>query len=226
MSISIGVYDFFAYTIPGIIYLYVVNEFLHLLKLPYIAINEISNITQVILIAVVAYILGIIFETFAFYYFKILYHKDKHRKEEALDDFNFQYKDIKHNLSANEVSLYWNAIQHKNPQITDMINRTMAQSIMLRNISLGFLMLAILYIFLFVLNGFLANYILVVLISFVFSLLAARRSRTFYLWYYRDIYGFVLNYGADLTEIYPFIKRIEPKKESSQANQEGSENKK
>ena len=42
MSITFGTYDFFSYTVPGVLYILVVNRLLLLLKLPSIDINNLN----------------------------------------------------------------------------------------------------------------------------------------------------------------------------------------
>ena len=40
MSLTIGIYDLFAYIIPGLLYLFVLNEFLQLIGAAYLALGD------------------------------------------------------------------------------------------------------------------------------------------------------------------------------------------
>ena len=58
MSISLGIYDVFAYVLPGLLYLYFYNEVLKLLHQSYIDINQLKEIGYIFLVGVLAYLVG------------------------------------------------------------------------------------------------------------------------------------------------------------------------
>ncbi len=79
MSINLGVYDFFAYLVPGTLYLYVFNELLRIVGWKFIDIaswtqpKNVPSVIVIIPILIYAYIIGHILDPFAhFFYYKLI----------------------------------------------------------------------------------------------------------------------------------------------------------
>ena len=58
MSITLGVYELFAYTIPGILYIYIANEFLKLFGLSHIDYHQINDLFSIILVITIGYVVA------------------------------------------------------------------------------------------------------------------------------------------------------------------------
>lgn len=222
MSLSIGIYEIFSNTIPGLLYLYVINETLRLMKLPYIDIAQLSNWIHAILLAVLAYILGILFD---YIVYDLIYKGlvKTRRREQVFKIFNQAHPEIKHQLNPDDYGFYVNMIRLKNPDVVDKISHDNAIGVMLRNIAFGLFLFGLLYAGSFLVNGFSFQYLLVSLVSFVFAIIAYKKSQFFTLWYFTDIYEFILNYGSSLPEMRHFLNPISygpppilPKPEQSQ----------
>ena len=77
---------------------------------------------------------------------------------------------------------------------------------MLRNISLGFLLFALLQIWMIALN-FHSQALVVTIGALVLSRVAYLRSRMFYHWFFTDIYEASLEYGTSLKEVVEYNRR-------------------
>ena len=66
MSITFGIYDFFSYTVPGALYILVVNQLLILMKLPSIDINNLNvNLGSTLLWVIISYVVGQLMDSFS-----------------------------------------------------------------------------------------------------------------------------------------------------------------
>jgi hypothetical protein len=64
MSITFGIYDFFSYTIPGVLYVLTLNHLLAVLRLPHLATEQLSVTFGGALLAIIlAYALGQIMDS-------------------------------------------------------------------------------------------------------------------------------------------------------------------
>src|SRR5688500_4240619 len=93
MSIAFGIYDFFSYTVPGVLYILVANQFLVLLKLPSIDINNVNaNIGSALLWVVISYVVGHLMDSFAI---RLYYLINKfHAETRAMKGFREKHKNL------------------------------------------------------------------------------------------------------------------------------------
>jgi hypothetical protein len=54
VSITLGIYDIFSYAIPGILYLFTLNEGLRLLRLPFVDISQLNNNSHLVLLGLLS----------------------------------------------------------------------------------------------------------------------------------------------------------------------------
>ena len=92
MSIKYSLYDLYTFLIPGIIYLYTINEFLALFNLPYFELTKLTNLAYIILSLVAAYILGHAF--YALRYLVWMRQRKDNIPQEALELFKSWYPEI------------------------------------------------------------------------------------------------------------------------------------
>ena len=80
MSITLEIYDVFSYAIPGILYLFTFNEGLRLLRLPFVDISQLNNNYHLILLVLLSYLVGHLFDYISHY---IWYRRFYHGKSEG-----------------------------------------------------------------------------------------------------------------------------------------------
>lgn len=87
MSIKIGVYDFFSHIIPGSVYLFIFTYLGTYLGFFHVDINTFNSLTiySIVVLAFLAYIIGLIFDQFA----RLISHlfRSNNLAKMVLDDF-------------------------------------------------------------------------------------------------------------------------------------------
>ena len=205
MSLSIGIYDLFAYTIPGFLYLYLVNEFLRLVGWRYLQLENlpISNELLVgVLVALGAYLAGHVFDYFAYKFcFRLLTRYQI--VDASLDRLKKKYPELKIQFQPKDWDPLFVSIRQRNLEYSHVLDTFGASNIMLRNVSFSFFLFALLQIF----NLFIEFQIATVIVavgSLIISWVAYLRSRMFYLWFFSDIYFASLEYGTSLKKVIEY----------------------
>ena len=208
MSISVGIYDLFAYTIPGLLYVYVTYELLQklgLLKFSLLnppILPDGYGLIAFVLLVVSAHILGHLLDKFAHWFVFRLFKPYKF-SERMLQRTKDVYPDIDINFQPKDWGLLFSMLRMRNQEHARTIDTFEANSIMLRNISLGFFLLGVLQIYSTFLNlNILAIGIAVLL--FILSIVARRRSHMFHMWFITDIFESSLKYGNNLKEVIAY----------------------
>jgi hypothetical protein len=159
MSFSIGIYDLFAYTIPGFLYLYVAYELLQklgvikfgILNLP--ALPDGYGLFIFVLLLVIAHLLGHLIDPLAHWFVYRLFKPFKF-SERVLPRIKNLHSDIDIKFQPKDWGLLFSMLRLRNQELARTIDTFEANSIMLRNISLGlFLLESVLIV---MLRGFLA----------------------------------------------------------------------
>jgi hypothetical protein len=205
MSISVGIYDLFAYTIPGLLYIYVFYEFLLELRvfkfgqsnLP--ALPDGYGLLVFVLLVVSAHLLGHLLDIFAHWFVFRLFKPYKF-SERILQRAKDLYTDIDIKFQPKDWGLLFSIIRQRNQEHARTIDSFEANSIMLRNISFGLFLLGALQVY-----SLFFNVTLVAIGSaiglFVFSFIARRRSHMFHAWFLTDIFESSLRFGNSLKEV-------------------------
>jgi hypothetical protein len=215
MSINLGVYDFFAYIIPGLLYLYVFNEFLRSIGFKFVDITtwlqpgQAPNSIFTIPLLILAYIVGQIFDILAFRFYLEFIYRLRHKRK--IPDKQLQYlKERNPNLDIRFESKDWTImftlLRGRNVEIARIIDKYQVDSIMLRNIAFGLLLLSVIDIGMFFSTG-LWTWFVVALVIFLFSLLAINKSNQFRTWFYTAIFEASLEYGRSLKEVTEYSIR-------------------
>jgi hypothetical protein len=217
MSINLGFYDFFSYLIPGLLYLYVFNEFLHSIGQNFIDIaswfpsGQAPSLTIFIPLLLAAYLVGHLIDPVAQRLFKLLYHFRNPKKAyaRALDDMKNHYPELNIEFEPKDWNLLLSFIRHRNLDMAHILDKFNADAIMLVNIALGMFALVLIQMGMF----FSTNSSIFLINSagvFVLFLLAAFKCNQFRSWFFIGIFQAALEYGKNLREV------VENKIEKSQ----------
>jgi hypothetical protein len=190
MSIRIGLYDIFAYTIPGVLYIIVALFGLSTFGFITIDLNLISNlsITWVLGLLGFGYVTGLLLDPLAHKWIRLFIPKNRDAKRTALASFRQKHPWVTFEFAPDDWPILLNAVKIKSFDIAMEVEQHNVLYIMLRNISFGFLLAAVnfLLIFSFVYTHF-GNLVLAV-VSLGLSYSAAQRCRLRRHWFYSRIY--------------------------------------
>jgi hypothetical protein len=199
VSITLGIYDVFAYTIPGILYLYTFNEGLKLLHLPSVDISLSNNSYDLILLALLSYLVGHLFDYISHRIWYRRFYRGK-SDERAYSTFKI-HSGLKPDFEPHQWSMLLSVIRHNNMEVCNTIDKNKAISIMLRNISFALFLLTIVFTISAFISGFSLIFLLGAIATLVSSIVSLRRGDNFNQSFYRLIYQQSLLYGTSLKEI-------------------------
>jgi hypothetical protein len=211
MSITLGVYDLFAYTVPGILYLYIANEFLILFGLAHIEFQNLDNIVVTILVIIVGYILGQILDLVAKKWRK--WGQPRESTLEAIEKLKKDHPKCEINFLPHDWPFLLSLIRRYHPEVATSTDRSKAISVMLQNASLGLLFYSLLQLISFLLNDYSIEHLLLALFAFIIALPAKRKSQIYNRWFYDHIYETALTYGSDTSKIIRKVQANKPVKE-------------
>lgn len=222
MSVSLGIYDFFAYVIPGILYLFVFNESLRIFEIKFFDITlwiqsgQSFNLLLFIPVLIAAYVIGHIIDPLAYNFYHKFIYRLRHKKkiyEKQLQYLKEGYPKLNIQFNPKDWTILFTLLRERNTEITKVIDKYQADSMMLRNIALGTLLLTIVYFGKFLLTVFWVD-LVISLGVLIISLLAINKSNQFRTWFYTAIFEASLGYGTNLKEVinYSFKGRINEKK--------------
>lgn len=209
MSLSIGIYDFFAFTVPGFLYLFVANEAGKLFGFNYFDLKSLNNISYLIVLTGFSFLVGHLFDTIghAFWEFtkKILNFV---RKNKILDSVTESLNDVKNGHPELKIDFFpfqWAMLHHviisKNTRLSDRIDQFKATSIMMRSFSFGLVLLSIVDVGFFVKSGSDYHFLASGVIFLFFALVANNRSRMYNQWFYGTIFEEAIKYGTTLASV-------------------------
>ncbi len=210
MSISLGVYEFFSYILPGVLYLYVCNEALGLIGLPKIDLSQLNNVEAILLLGI-AYLAGHIMNAVCEFLWRNLGRKQmrlRNLPEISLERLKKKFKGI--NFKKDEWDFLLNRIRQDEPLLSAHLERFKALSLMLRNTALA------LYIFMGIkIVAYAVNHdvkLLFVSIALgIFGFWAAQRAQVFDVWFYNGIYSEGLRFGNNVEEVVLNNSSVKPK---------------
>jgi len=214
MSIAIGVYDFFSYTIPGVFYLYIIYEFLKLFK---VDVNNLLSViantstpfqvTILIIGLVTAFIVGHVFDMVAhFLVFNLMYRGKT--SQIVLDKIKRRDNDANIQFEAKDWHLLLILLRQRNLPVAQTFDKHEADSIMFRNISL----IALLTAFVMGAKATLDDpYLWITVGAFLpVWIMAARRSFILHTWFFEGIFLSTLEYGNSVNKVLEYGQRQNP----------------
>jgi hypothetical protein len=184
-----GIYDFFAYTIPGgllmLAVLYAIT------RLTPLTIDPMQvSIVQALFFAIASYLVGYILDPLAKYLWYARFEPEDMLRE-AKADLNRRNDQIK----FSDVNIHWYVllayIRSKNMDMATEIERFKATEIMMRNVSFVLLFYAALPIIDLTAHGFSIWQGIVTIVSLLGCFLALKQALKFGTWYYGGIFGTV-----------------------------------
>ena len=206
MSISLGIFDVFANAIPGLFYLFVFNEIGKLFGLNSIDWMSINSLGQIIVIALIAYIVGHLMDFLSYSIWFRLFYRQSY-EERAYQAFKNKYPDLSPKFNPNQTSLLLSLIRYNKPELTTDIERRKITCVMLRNISFAFFFLFVLELFSAFQDGFAITHLVIGIGSLIGSYAALRRADHFNMRYFAQIYQYSIIEGDSLISILKKQKR-------------------
>jgi len=200
MTVKISIYDFFANTIPGAFYLttiaYVCSSF-GLIAIDFQALSGFSLI-QALVIAVAAYILGIIIDPIAGLWYRLF--KPKNISSVVLEEFRSSHSNLCLKFQDKDWPVLLAYLRRVNAGAVDNIERFNATNIMMRNISFDFAILSLVEVIQFFRTASLWHLVLG-LALIAASVISIQRAVKFARWFYLANYEAVLAQGLESSDL-------------------------
>ena len=199
MSLTLGLYDVFANIVPGFVYLSLTYGLFVFLKIniSYSAIS--SNPVLLIGLLVLAFLLGHILNrvsyTSWFWRFES-YGTSRRIVQQSLSN---QHPEL--GFEADDAELLLAVIKHNDFQLSERIESNRANGIMMRNLSFGFILHAIIAVLFLLKDGVSAVCLIYLVCALLFCFLSIQRAKDFIRWFYRDIFLDALNYGNNISDV-------------------------
>jgi hypothetical protein len=189
MSIRIGIYDFFAYTLPGVFYL-LISLFglvvFGVVEIELSILRSLSLFSFVILLAA-GYIVGLLLDPVAYRWSRLFQKSNREAVEFAFERFKTQHAWLKLDFEPADWGIMLFAIKSRSIDVAMDVEQHNVASIMLRNISLGLAMLSVtLLLFFATVSTNLWNLVLVGIFSSL-SFIAIWRCRIRRHWFYTAV---------------------------------------
>ena len=225
MSINLGMYDFFSFFIPGLLYLYAFNEFLGSVGWKYIDINswiqsgQTPSIVFLIPLVIGAYIIGHLVDPIAQNFFNLIprFGDREPIKAESLKSVKDRYTNLDIQFEPRDWNVLFALIRQRNIEMARVLDKFSADSIMLRNIAFGLFVLSITNVVSFFSSGK-WEFLVTATIILVLCLLSISNSVQFRKWFFKDIFRASLDYGVSIEEIVGFSKNKIGDKETKSKN--------
>lgn len=203
MSITIGIYDFFSYTIPGMIYLVVAYATLNLFLPINVDLHEVSDAIiwgSIFLLVLLSFLVGHLFDFISHrLWYRLFYRSNSQAR--SYEKFT-KITGVKASFNPHEWTVLLGVIRHNDLQLSDAIDRNKATSIMLRNISFAlFLLRVILAVRVFISVDVWYVFVILAAITLIASAVSLRRSDDFNMGFYHMIYVQALMYGDSMEKI-------------------------
>ena len=144
MSIRVGIYDFFAYTLPGIFYISVSLFSLIVFDVIDIEIYSLADLSvfSLLILVVAGYFVGLLMDYIAYRWVRIFLGGNKEARKKAFNSFHEQHPWLKLDIDSVDWSILLHAIKKNSADIASDVEQHNVASILLRNISLGLVLLA------------------------------------------------------------------------------------
>ncbi len=211
MSFRIGIYDLFAYTIPGLVYLALIIYLDTLFDL----INSLDfyklNIAHLIAASGLAFVLGLVFDPISDnLWFSLL--KTKNSKLKAIDEMVRRYPEFSVNVKPDDWILFLDHIKNRNLEMGSEFDSVKAQSKMMKNISFGLLLFGLSFLVAFFIKDSKIVFLIGSITYFLFSVILILKANKFHNWYYCFIFEAII---SEQIKIENYVKYSQPNKNTS-----------
>jgi hypothetical protein len=205
MSIQIGVYDFFSYTIPGVLYLASAFFFTRIFGVDYGSV-DLSSVPTVIVYAVgaalTAYILGIIMDPIVNKTWFRLFQIDDFNARIEKNYWSDEYP-VRTGFDIQFAYVLYSLIKKEYPDAKNDIEKFKVNSIMLRNISFGLFLFAIDLLVMLCVQGFVWYVLVLSILLIIFAVVAGYQSVEFNIWFFSGIYQASVSEVFDIETLFP-----------------------
>lgn len=191
MSIRVSLYDFFAYTLPGIFYLGIIGFWLNTVGLLVVDFASIKDALGAITFLIVGagYILGLLIDDpLAYKWISFFQGRNSKAAKVAFDEFTQRHPWVNLNYEYKDWGILLRAVKSVSLEVGADVEQHNVAFIMLRNISLAFVFCsisAVIYYFVVLSN----LWILALGIMFlVLAIVAMRRGRIRRHWFYTAVF--------------------------------------
>lgn len=206
MPFTLGFYDLFSYLIPGVLYLYVINEMVlflnahNILSIPTLVLPSETELRYATIAGflVLAYLTGSLFEHLARWFVNGLIYRDK-PSQTVLNKVKVRNSGVDIQFEAKDWHLLWTVVRQRNLAVSQTFDKYQADSIMFRNLSLIALFMAVLMGARAIVEDPL--FWAAVGIAALVCMVAAQRSRLFHEWFFEGIFLAALEYGKSVNEV-------------------------
>src|SRR5919109_1251784 len=137
MSIRVGLYDFFAYTLPGMFYLAIIGFWLNDRGLLLIDFSILKDIYWAVLLVIVGagYVIALLIDPIAYGCMRLLYKRNRDVAKAAYDEFTQRYSWVNLNYDAKDWGILLRAVKSVSMEAAADVEQHNVAFIMLRNIS-------------------------------------------------------------------------------------------
>jgi hypothetical protein len=197
MSLRIGLYDFFAYTIPGALYFMILGFWLDAYNIISIDESIVYKLTlpAFLIFIGVGYICGLLVDAIAYRWLRLFRGRNRKAAEKAFQEFCKNYSSLNVNIRPGDWGMLLRAIKSKSLDAAADIEQHNVTAIMLRNISLGFILCSICLLVYFFIGNYSVWNIILCLIFILFSRIALIRSAVRRHWFYVAVFeGFAAHF--------------------------------
>ncbi len=215
MSVNLGFYDFFSYLIPGFLYLYVINEFLRVVGAKFIDIGNWIQTGQVpalvlsVPILLAAYVMGHIFDAISlrfFFHFVYRIRDSQGATSKSLQIIKEKYPYLGIKFESKDWEALFIFLRQRSVETSQNIDKFQAESVMLRNIAFGVLLLALLNLEIFF-STMSWVYLVVALCCLLICWISISESFKFRIWFFTNIFEGSLLYGFSIEEVIEYDMR-------------------
>jgi hypothetical protein len=201
MNLNLGLYDIFSNIVPGFIYLLVLYEFSKITKFQMPLHQMPEGLSLAVVLTLTAYILGHLLNTISYHYWYRRFESYSTTRRRVMEGLKRDFPELKIGFNPDDAEMLLAIIQHNNFNISETFERLRANGIMMRNLSLGFMMLSITTAISLLQNWFQYQYLVYIIGWMCCSGLSLRKAKDFTRWFFRDIFREALNYGSNLSEV-------------------------
>jgi hypothetical protein len=190
MSIRVGLYDFFAYTLPGIFYLAIIEFWLATTGLLVIDFSILKNFSLEVLFATVGagYIIALLIDPIAYGCMRLFYQRNRDVAKAAYDEFTQRHSWVHLNYDAKDWGILLRGVKSVSMEAAADVEQHNVAFIMLRNISFAFvlcLISSVIYFFFFLPSPWILG---LGVLFVIMAILAMRRSRVRRYWFYMAVF--------------------------------------
>lgn len=199
MNIKISVYDFFAYTIPGGLILFTTAYALIVFGIvPFDFLLLSPSLAQITVIISLAYVVGLLFDPISKFWHRLF--KPKNHYEIVFEEFKKLHPLMNINFTGRDWTILLTYIKRQNLDIASEIERVNASSIMLRSVSFGLIVLAVIEIVKFSLV-LAPLHLIISIFLIIFSIIAGKESVKYAQWFYLEIFENIASNTLQISEL-------------------------